>query len=269
MKQKICTIGIVMCLALLFSFQAFATDNSIIDVSTASEGYFTVRYDSSADSAMKVGVSIDGNTIYHNYTSGSEGTFAFTNGNGNYTITLYSHLYGTSYRPVTSTSVQVYLTDDLVKYRVSTSEITFSADDAVGIKTAEICEGLASDEEKIIAIHNYIASNFKYNRTLASDVRSGKITTYTPNTNEILNTKLGVCYDFSALFAAMCRSQGIACAMAKGYYMNGGYHAWNMVNLDGDWIAVDLTLSVLYRRMNAKELTDCTVSLKSYYGYTY
>lgn len=268
MKRKVRTLGIIVCLALFLSIPAFAANHSSIDVSNASEGYFSVYY-SDTSSAMKVGVSKGGSTVYHNYTPGTEASYAFSSGDGHYVITLYQHLYGTSYRVLTSTSVQVTLTSELAPYLVSTNEITFSEHDLVGQTAAEICADLTTDAEKIVAIHNYIASTFKYNRTFASDVRSGRITTYTPDTNALLESRLGVCYDFSALFAAMCRSQGIPCAMAKGYYMNSGYHAWNMINLDGEWIAVDMTLSILYRRMNADSLSDCTVSLKPYYGYSY
>jgi len=268
MKRKIRTLGIFVCLALFLSVPAFAANLSSIDVSTASEGYFTIHY-SDTSSAMKVGVTKDGRTVYHNYTPGAQASYAFSDGNGTYTITLYQHLYGTSYRVITSSSAQVVLANELAPYLVSTNEITFSEYDLVGQTAAELCAELTTDAEKIVAIHNFIASTFKYNRTFASDVRSGKITSYTPDTNALLDSRLGVCYDFSALFAAMCRSQGIPCAMAKGYYMNSGYHAWNMICLDGEWIAVDMTLSVLYRRMNAESLSDCTVSLKSYYGYSY
>ena len=269
MKRSIRTLSLFLCLALMFSFQAFAYGGSVIDASTASDGYFTVHYTQNSSAAMRVGVSHNGKTIYYNYTPGEATAYAFTEGDGQYGIKLYQHVSGNSYRVLANVGLNVTLTDEYAPYLISTNEITFAQDDAVGLKAAELCEGLTTDAEKIVAIHKFIASNYKYNRTFAEDVRSGKITSYTPDTNAMLDTNVGVCYDFSALFAAMCRSQGIPCAMLKGYYMNGGYHAWNMVLVDDEWVAVDLTLAVLYRKMNADELSDCTVSLKSYHGYSF
>jgi transglutaminase-like putative cysteine protease len=229
---------------------------------------FTVHYAESAELKMKVGVTYNNETVYYNYTPGSKAAYAFAEGDGFYTITLYRNVSGTSYAYVTSAMVTVELEDSFAPYLVSTTEITFSADDEVGKKATELCKESTDDAAKIVAIHNYIAKNFKYNYVFAAAVRRGSIKNYTPNTGKLLTERRGVCYDFSALFAAMCRSQGIPCAVAKGYKA-GDYHAWNMVYLDGAWIAVDMTASISHRLIWADELADCTVSLDSYYGYTY
>ena len=66
----------------------------------------------------------------------------------------------------------------------------------------------------------------------------------------------------------MCRSQGIPCAVAKGY-TTGGYHAWNMVYLNDAWVGLDLTASIAYGWTNTDEVADFTVSMNNYYNYAY
>ena len=120
----------------------------------------------------------------------------------------------------------------------------------------------------MVAIHNYIAAHFTYDNEFAARVRSGEINNYTPETNQILVAQKGVCYDFSALFAAMCRSQGIPCAVAKGY-LSGASHAWNMVYINGKWNAIDMTRSIAYKAFNASTLSDCVTALDTYSGMSY
>ena len=169
---------------------------------------------------------------------------------------------------MTSTRTKVVLEDSLAPYLVSAVDATFSEDDLVGQTAAALCAELVSDEEKILAFHNFVAKTFRYDYMFAAKVRNGTITVYTPDTNKLLETKKGVCCDFSSLFAALCRSQDIPCAVATGY-RNGGYHAWNMVWVNGEWLPVDLTVAVSRKQSNLTELSQCVVSLERYTDYTY
>ena len=90
---------------------------------------------------------------------------------------------------------------------------------------------------------------------LGDQVKTGEVKNYTPDTNAVLAARKGICYDFSALYAAMCRSQGIPCAIARGY-LNGGYHAWNMVYIDGAWNAVDMTREIANANTDAATIGD-------------
>lgn len=269
MKRISRFLGVFLCLVMVITGNVFAANETTIDVSNANDGYFSVEYNDSEDVKMKVGVTFDGETVYYNYTPNTKSAYSFVKGNGNYIITLYRNLYGTSYETVTSASVYVQLENALAPYLVSTAEVTFSAEDSVGKKAAELCKNEETDEEKVLALHNYISKNYKYNYIFANAVMKGEIKNYTPNTNEILDGNRGVCYDFSALFAAMCRSQGIPCAVAKGY-LNGAYHAWNMVYLNDSWVAIDLTNSVRTKLKAVPTFSECTVLLdSSYTNYTF
>lgn len=270
MKRMSRILGVFLCLVMVISGNsaAFAAGTSMIDVSTSSEGYFTVDCDRYIGVKMKVGVTYGGKTEYLDYTAGTESAYSFLKGDGTYTVTLYRNLSGTKYRQVTSTRANVVLEDPMAPYLVSTVDVTFSEEDTVGLTAAELCADLETDQEKIVAIYNYMARNFRYDFGFASRVRSGAITVYVPDTNQVMETKRGVCCDFSSVFAAMCRSQGIPCAVATGY-QGSSYHAWNMVWVDEEWLAVDMTRAVSRKQSNMKELSQCVVSLDRYTDYTF
>ena len=194
-------------------------------------------------------------------TDAKGGTISVTDkGNGKYTVTLYRNVSGTSYQQVESKSMNVTVKDSYAPYLVSTSEVQFSKGDTVSAKAAELCRNAKTDEAKVIAIYNYMASRYTYDNKLANEITSGKITKYIPDTAATLKGTTGICYDFSSLFAAMCRSQGIPCALTKGY-AGSSYHAWNKVNLNGKWYQIDLTYAVTRSVKNAKTLHDCVSPL--------
>lgn len=232
-----------------------------IDTSTASDGYFTVRT-APGTARMKVGVTVGGQTAYYDYTPGETSSYSFAQGDGAYTVTLFRNISGTQYKKVTSTRVEVRMENELAPYMASTAEITFSETDTVGQKAAELCGAAESDGAKVTAIHNFMAANFTYDYDFAASVLSGAVRSYTPDTGAVLEKGKGICYDLAALFAAMCRSQNVPCAIVRGY-LNGESHAWNVVWVDGAWHPVDMTRSASWRT-NAASFSDCIISLDGY-----
>ena len=270
MKRMYRFLGVFLSLfalsLVLFSSYAHAAETSMFDTETSSQGYFSVNYNTSSGTKMKVGVTSSGKTVYYTYIPGAKASYTFPNGDGTYTLTLYQNISGTSYRAVGSKSVTVKMEDEFAPYLASTAEITFSAEDGVGKKADALCRGKKNDSAKVVAINNYIAGNFTYDFDFAARVSSGSVKNYIPNTNETLTAKTGICYDFSALFAAMCRSQGIACKVQRGY-LNGTYHAWNQVYVNDAWQAVDVTASISKGLSTAKKLADVTFSMNAENGY--
>jgi len=100
----------------------------------------------------------------------------------------------------------------------------------------EICTGCDTDAEKVQAIYSWMVANLEYDYNYNAffqyfDVR------------KTLRTKQGVCFDFSHLFAAFCRSQNIPCYAVDGisYKDNSVQHTWNRVYYDGTWWNMDVT----------------------------
>ena len=112
----------------------------------------------------------------------------------------------------------------------------------------EICAGCETDEEKVLAFYNWIIANLAY------DYDCYPLFQYF-DVRKTLQTKQGICFDFSHLFAAFCRSQNIPCYAVDGvsYKDSAARHTWNRVYYDGAWWNVDITTDNS-RTANGKEL---------------
>ena len=115
----------------------------------------------------------------------------------------------------------------------------------------EICAGCETDEEKVQAFYNWIISNIEY------DYKADPFFQYF-DVRKTLHTKQGICFDFSHLFAAFCRSQNIPCYVVDGtpFDRTQANHTWNRVYYDGCWWDLDVTNDI-----------SCTASGKSLYGF--
>lgn len=100
----------------------------------------------------------------------------------------------------------------------------------------EICSGCDTDAEKVQAIYSWMVANLEY------DYDYHVVFQYF-DVHKTLRTKQGVCFDFSHLFAAFCRSQNIPCYAVDGisYKDNSVQHTWNRVYYDGTWWNMDVT----------------------------
>ena len=129
----------------------------------------------------------------------------------------------------------------------------------------EICAGCDTDEEKVLAFYNWIVSNFEY------DYDCYPLFQYF-DVRKTLQTKQGICFDFSHLFAAFCRSQNIPCYVVDGtpYDRSKEPHTWNRVYFNGSWWDMDLTNDILAIKDGGKiysfhELDGASVPDKDYY----
>lgn len=262
MLRCVCAVVIVGLVAsFVLCSRTTAVDREFfIETTHAPDGYISVFYPEkiSEKRKMKVGMEFDGQTTFYDYVAGDCSVYAFTYGDGIYTITLYQNIEGTLYRKVSCLQVEVRLISPLSPFLISTREVMFEDDDIVSQTAADVCGEFEHAMDKIIAIHQYIHTHLSYDYVLAKLIQDGQITNYTPVATDVLQTQTGICYDYAVLFAAMCRSQGIPCIIQKGDY-KGAYHAWNSVYVDGKWYDID-SLNVLgkdfldyIRRQNDKE----------------
>lgn len=130
----------------------------------------------------------------------------------------------------------------------------------VSYKNCPSGKDVKTDMDKVTAIYNYIAGHYTYDTKLANDITSGKVSKYIPDTAATLNSSKGICYDLASLFAAMCRSQDIPCTLTKGY-AGSSYHAWNKVNVSGNWYQIDMTYAVTKRVINETTFAGCVSPL--------
>ena len=104
----------------------------------------------------------------------------------------------------------------------------------------EICADCDTDEEKVKEIYNWMIHNFEY------DYECEPFIQYF-NVRKTLSTRKGICYDFSHLFAALCRGQNIPCYVVDGDKRDNiqYHHTWNRVYLDGSWWNMDVTFDIV------------------------
>ncbi len=83
-----------------------------------------------------------------------------------------------------------------------------------------------SDAEKVLWVHDYIAASFEY------DTDEENYDVYS-----LFRQRKGVCQAYVLAYIAVLRELGIRSIMVASDEMN---HAWNLVEIDGEWYNVDL-----------------------------
>ena len=101
-----------------------------------------------------------------------------------------------------------------------------------------------------------MVGNFTYDLERAKSVQSG----YLPDVDAVLAEKKGICFDYASVMTAMLRSQNIPCTLTKGY-AGSSYHAWNKVNVSGNWYQIDMTYAVTKRVINETTFAGCVSPL--------
>jgi len=188
--------------------------------------------------------------------------FPLQMGNGNYQVSVFENITGTRYRQVKNKSFKAEIKNPLDVFLATIQTVNWNPDMKVIKKAAELTKGLKTDKEKITAIYNFVVDYFSYDYDKVKNVP----TTYVPDIEEIYKIKKGICYDYSAVFAAMLRSQGIPAKLIKGYTdLVEGYHAWNEVYLaDEDrWMVIDTTYDSCMKK--AKKKFTMEKDSKKYY----
>lgn len=124
---------------------------------------------------------------------------------------------------------------------VNTAAYTAAVDAAY---TACISQGM-TDLEKVISAHDWLVTNCQYDpyigtggKYIASDgtVYNDEPAVYT-SYGAFVNHNV-VCQGYALAFKVLMDRAGIPCCYVKSDAMN---HAWNMVQLDGNWYHVDVT----------------------------
>lgn len=145
--------------------------------------------------------------------------------------------------PVFTRSVEAELNGILQRrYEVIDADIPSS----IGNTAVLVTKGASTDKEKARRLYDWIGSQVSYDYDKVKDYEeNGNWREQTPQMT--FDTKLGVCIDYSRLYAVMARSQDLDVRVVTGlgYDGRGGYgpHAWNEVYLSEEsrWIPLDST----------------------------
>lgn len=185
----------------------------------------------------------DGRYTYDLRNDGHAETYPLQMGNGSYKIDVLQNLGGTRYSFVQSKTVKMTLEDPNKVFLNSIQEIYWNTEDQPILKSGELIGSLEEEEKKVNVIYDYIIRNYTYDYDKIPTLTAA----YKPNIVQTFLEKKGICYDYSSLMAAMKRSDGIPTKLVKGYTKHvDGYHAWNEVYVNGEWVIVDSTVDAAY-----------------------
>ena len=104
---------------------------------------------------------------------------------------------------------------------------------------------IQTDSAKLRAMCIWFEKNITYDKDFS------RANNKENNPEITFNEKKGLCQDYSILLNVFCESQNIPCFNIAGYPVDDidgrmssradGYHAWNYVKINGEWLAVDPT----------------------------
>lgn len=208
-----------------------------IDASNASEGYLMVK--ASGGKKLKLRIALGQATYTYDLHEGGYETFPLQAGGGAYQVTVFQQVRGSQYAQLYFKKIQADIADDTSYALYPNQYVNYDGSAKAVAKSAELCQGLASDQDKAGAVIGFVTGTVLYDHIKAKTVESG----YLPNVDDTLDSKKGICFDYSALVACMMRSQGIKCKLVIGY-ADKYYHAWNEALLDGKWVRYDTTSMV-------------------------
>ena len=213
-----------------------------IDASHTADGYIMVKCEG-ATARLKVVVKLgDEKYQYDLNQEGKYEVFPLQMGNGTYEIGVYQHVKDTTYSPLHSASLEVEMPDTDRVFVFPSQYIWYTNEESAAMLSYDLCVGLTGEREKAEKIYDYVVGLLSYDYEVAEKVKEGSITTYLPDLEEVIKNKKGICFDYSALYAAMLRAQDIPVRLVIGYVQPENlYHAWNQVYVDGQWVWKDAT----------------------------
>lgn len=236
----------------LMSIRVWANSPVQVDTTGLTKGVIGVSYNGSSTAKMKVMIEKDTQKYTYNLNGkGQKETFPLQMGNGSYKVSVLENTSGTKYRLVHSEQVKLELANPNDVYLNSVQNIHWDTRMKAIQKGDVLTKGLTQPKQKVDSVYNYVVQDYSYDYNKLATLP----TTYLPVIDETYQVKTGICYDFSALYASILRSQGIPVKLVKGYSSNAeGYHAWNEVydTKTNQWLIMDTTYDLQVTKKNKK-----------------
>ena len=196
-----------------------------------------MRYTKGNDKRHRVQIACNGEKqTFEIDADGDAEPITLCYGSGSYTLSVLENIVDNSYRIVGKTSFSVQLSDENLGFLPRSVPILYDNTMESVQKGWEEASVSQQDDEKAEADFDYVASTIGYDFSLIGQYQSG----YRSDPETTYRNKRGICIDHSVLLASMLRSMGIPCKVVEGT-ADGieGYHAWNSVYLNGEWVLMD------------------------------
>lgn len=232
--------------------ETIGNETVTVDISNTSNGYIMASYHGTA---AQVNIQLTGpDGVTYLYFISEKDTYTampLSSGDGSYIIDIYEQMDGDMYSNIMSDVIEVTLQNEFLPFLYSNQFVYFTAETRAVEKGNELAQGCDTDLDVTAAVYNYVVDNTEYDYEKAASVTSP----YYPDMDETLDTRKGICFDYSALMCTMLRTQGIPCKLNIGY-AGDIYHAWisvylksvgwvdNLIQFDGkNWSMMDPTMA--------------------------
>ena len=231
--------------------EMLANAKAEIDASNKQDGYILVKYLEQVSNKLRLIITGPSGTNYQYVLSanGQYEVFPLSDGNGSYKISVYEGVGGDKYSTAFSDTLRVELTDEFAPFLRPNQYVNYSADNETIKKAQSLTKNSTTILDSIAAVYEYVVGNITYDHELAKSVQSG----YLPDIDAVLEKGKGICFDYSAVMAAMLRSQSIPTKLVVGY-AGDQKHAWiSTYSTETGWIN-----DVIYFDGNEWKLMDPT-----------
>jgi len=190
-------------------------DSAGIDISTIEEGFISALYQGNAASARAEVTDPVGRLTAWPLTPGENVQITLGGGDGTYRIRILENTGGEQYALIFASSFDAVLPDPLSPFLHPSLFVPWTGESLCAEKAQEIYEECAGNEEAFTeAVYAFIISEIAYDSDVSAEVPAD----YVPDPDRTLRTKLGICYDYASLMAAMLRSCGVPARVLSGFF---------------------------------------------------
>ena len=206
---------------------------ALVDYSNMTQGYIQARLLGNVNQRVKLKVMKDGKKYYYDVSKLEYETFPLQMGDGTYSISILENTEGDDYAILSSQDIEVQLESDKICYLYPNQTVNYNLESSIVNVSFDLVKGDKDDLTRIYHLYDYVIKTLKYDDAKAEASNDKYIL---PDLEEALKTKKGICYDYAALLAALCRIQNIPAKVIVGD-TDIEYHAWVEIYLEGKgWI---------------------------------
>lgn len=265
MKKKISLIIIVLLIISTVSVIFFTDFETLTNISLDIDKIINTIF-SSKDNTQKVS---DINLISEENTKKyCETLFSLTkSGKTEFPLYIYDEsmfsIMNSAYQKFLDENPEIFWTDNFQIYKIEShgapiqyklvietntdSELIEKERERLDLEIEKILSQIGknmSDYEKAIFVHDYIIKNCEYDTELADKIVNGKELSEKDNLQRsaygCLVEKSTICSGYAKAYQIIMRKLGIECIYIYGTTKTEA-HAWNCINIDGEYYNVDLT----------------------------
>ena len=223
-----------------------------LDFSPADSGYVGARVKDGESSDIKLRVTHGEETYTYDLCDRDINAIPLQMGSGIYTFKVFQQVEGSNYAMIYSEDVDADPDDELSVYLYPNQVVDYDENSLVVEKSFEQVEGDTDDLTRAYHLYVYVLQLLSYDNEKAAEVADIYVL---PDLDEAITTGKGICFDYAALLAALCRIQKIPARVIVGY-TDIEYHAWVELYFENegwinpkiafaaeDWVLVDPTFA--------------------------